>query len=61
MLHRPAILFMDEPTVGLDPSGRHMVWKHVQALNRNLGSAIVMTTHYMDEADTLCHRIVVIA
>jgi ABC-2 type transport system ATP-binding protein len=61
MLHRPAILFMGEPTVGLDPSGRHMVWKHVQALNRNLGSAIVMTTHYMDEADTLCHRIVVIA
>lgn len=61
MLHRPAILFMDEPTVGLDPGGRHTVWEHVRALNRNLGSAIVMTTHYMDEADALCHRAGVIA
>lgn len=61
MLHRPAILFMDEPTVGLDPGGRRTVWEHVRALNQNLGSAIVMTTHYMDEADALCHRVAVIA
>lgn len=60
MLHRPAILFMDEPTVGLDPGGRHTVWQHVRALNRNLGSAVVLTTHYMDEADELCHRVAVI-
>jgi len=60
MLHRPAILFMDEPTVGLDPGGRHTVWQHVRALNRDLGSAIVLTTHYMDEADELCHRVAII-
>ena len=60
MLHRPCILFMDEPTVGLDPGGRHTVWKHVRALNRELGSAIVLTTHYMDEADELCHRVAVV-
>lgn len=60
MLHRPAILFLDEPTAGLDPGGRHMVWQHVRALNRDLGSAIVLTTHYMDEADELCHRVAVI-
>ena len=60
MLHRPAILFMDEPTVGLDPGGRHTVWQHVRALNRDLGSAIVLTTHYMDEADELCHRVALI-
>jgi ABC-2 type transport system ATP-binding protein len=48
---------MDEPTVGLDPGGRHIVWDHVRALNRDLGSAVVLTTHYMDEADELCHRV----
>ena len=56
-LHRPAILFMDEPTVGLDPVGRHTVWKHVGDLRREIGAAIVMTTHYMDEADEVCDRI----
>jgi len=60
MLHRPAILFMDEPTVGLDPGGRFTVWEHVRALNRDLGSAVVLTTHYMDEAEELCHRVAVI-
>ena len=60
MLHRPSILFMDEPTVGLDPGGRHTVWQHVRSLNRDLGSAVVLTTHYMDEADELCHRVAVI-
>jgi len=60
MLHKPSILFMDEPTVGLDPGGRHTVWQHVRALNRDLGSAIVLTTHYMEEADELCHRVAVV-
>jgi ABC-2 type transport system ATP-binding protein len=60
MLHRPAILFLDEPTVGLDPGGRHTVWEHVKRLNQDLGSAIVLTTHYMDEAEELCHRVAVI-
>ncbi len=58
-IHRPAIVFMDEPTVGLDPGGRHAVWEHVRALRRELGAAIVLTTHYMDEADELCDRIAV--
>ena len=61
MLHRPSILFMDEPTVGLDPGGRHTVWQHVRELNQNLGSAIVLTTHYMDEAEELCNRVAVIS
>jgi len=59
-LHRPSILFLDEPTVGLDPGGRHTVWEHVRELNRNLGAAIVLTTHYMDEAEKLCDRVAVI-
>jgi ABC-2 type transport system ATP-binding protein len=59
-LHRPAILFMDEPTVGLDPGGRHTVWQHVRELNRNLGTAIILSTHYMDEAEELCQRVAVI-
>lgn len=58
-LHRPSILFMDEPTVGLDPAGRHAVWTHVLDLRRRLGTAIVLTTHYMDEADELCDRVAV--
>lgn len=56
-LHRPAIIFMDEPTVGLDPTGRRAVWDHVRRLRREIGTAIVVTTHYMDEADELCDRL----
>lgn len=56
-LHRPRVIFMDEPTVGLDPSGRHAVWKHVLALRAQFGAAIVLTTHQMEEADELCDRI----
>lgn len=59
-LHRPSILFLDEPTVGLDPGGRRAVWEHVKELNRTLGTAIVMTTHQMDEAEELCQRVAVI-
>jgi len=59
-LHRPGLIFMDEPTVGLDPSGRHAVWEHVRALRAELGAAIVLTTHYMEEADELCNRIAVL-
>ena len=59
-LHRPAVLFMDEPTVGLDPTGRHTVWNHVRELRRDLQAAIVITTHYMDEAEELCDRVAVL-
>jgi ABC-2 type transport system ATP-binding protein len=58
-LHRPAIIFMDEPTVGLDPGGRRTVWQHVLDLRRELKTAVLVTTHYMDEADTLCDRVAV--
>jgi ABC-2 type transport system ATP-binding protein len=56
-LHRPKVLFLDEPTVGLDPLARHAVWEHVQRLNREMATTVVVTTHYMDEAEALCHRI----
>lgn len=59
-LHRPAIIFMDEPTVGLDPTGRRIVWQHVRDLRREMRSAVIVTTHYMDEADDLCDRIAVL-
>jgi ABC-2 type transport system ATP-binding protein len=60
-LHRPAVLFMDEPTVGLDPGGRRAVWEHVQALRREIGAAVVFSTHYMDEAEEVCDRLALIA
>ncbi len=56
-LHSPAIIFLDEPTEGLDPVGRHTVWLHILDLRARLGAAVVVTTHYMDEADMLCDRI----
>jgi ABC-2 type transport system ATP-binding protein len=59
-LHRPAIVFMDEPTEGLDPVGRHAVWNHIRELRATLGAAIIVTTHYMEEADALCDRIALI-
>ena len=60
-LHRPAVLFMDEPTVGLDPGGRRAVWAHVQDLRRKIGAAVVFSTHYMDEAEEVCDRLALIA
>ena len=57
MLHNPAVLFMDEPTVGLDPVARHSVWDRVHALRGRFGTTMLLTTHLMDEADALCERI----
>jgi ABC-2 type transport system ATP-binding protein len=57
MLHRPAVLFLDEPTVGLDPVARAAVWDRVERLRERDGTTILLTTHYMDEADALCDRI----
>jgi ABC-2 type transport system ATP-binding protein len=57
MLHEPAVLFMDEPTVGLDPVARNAVWAHVKELRDTLGTTILITTHMMEEADALCDRI----
>jgi len=57
MLHHPSVLFMDEPTVGLDPVARRSVWQHVRELPERFGTTILVTTHLMDEADELCQRI----
>jgi len=57
MLHRPSVLFMDEPTVGLDPLARRKVWEHVRRLQSLFGTTIVITTHLMEEADELCDRV----
>lgn len=54
LTHRPVVLFLDEPTVGLDPAARKALWKHIQALNKQMSMTILMTTHDMDEADALC-------
>jgi len=59
MLHRPKVLFLDEPTVGLDPVARNAVWDHVRKLREDYGTTILLTTHYMEEADTLCDRVAI--
>ena len=59
MLHRPRVLFLDEPTVGLDPLARQAVWQQVRLLVREYGMTIVLTTHFMDEADDLCDRVAI--
>ena len=59
-MHTPKILFLDEPTLGLDPQSRNQLWTHVKNLNQNEGVTVFLTTHYMDEADRVAHRIAVI-
>jgi ABC-2 type transport system ATP-binding protein len=54
MLHRPAVLFLDEPTVGLDPRARHAVWDRLRELRAQFGTSVLLTTHDMEEADALC-------
>lgn len=60
MLHRPAVLFMDEPTIGLDPVARRTVWDHVRSIREHLRTTIVMTTHYMEEVEQQCDRVALI-
>jgi ABC-2 type transport system ATP-binding protein len=59
-LHTPRILFLDEPTLGLDPQSRNQLWTHVKNVNAKEGVTVFLTTHYMDEADRVAHRIGII-
>lgn len=60
LIHNPTVLFLDEPTLGLDPSSRETMWKYIQNLVKHEKLTIILTTHYMEEADTLCDRIGII-
>ncbi len=59
-LHTPKILFLDEPTLGLDPQSRNQLWTHVKHLNQTEHVTVFLTTHYMDEAERVAHRIAII-
>ncbi len=59
MLHRPPVLFLDEPTTGLDPVARRTVWELIRRLRENYGTTILLTTHLMEEADRLCDRVAI--
>jgi len=60
LVHDPKLIFLDEPTTGLDPQARANLWQHIAALRTDRGATIFLTTHYLDEADALCDRILVI-
>ncbi|QSZ66369.1 ATP-binding cassette domain-containing protein [Methanofollis aquaemaris] len=60
LLHRPAVLFLDEPTLGLDPQTRNHLWAYIEQMNTEEGITIILTTHYMEEADRLCDRVAII-
>jgi len=60
LLHTPKVLFLDEPTQGLDPQSRNQMWTHVKSLNETDNVTVFLTTHYMDEADRVASRIAVI-
>jgi ABC-2 type transport system ATP-binding protein len=60
LLHHPKILYLDEPTVGLDPQSRIHIWEYLQRINQKEGLTIFLTTHYMDEVEKIANRIAVI-
>ncbi|MFD6056064.1 ATP-binding cassette domain-containing protein [Agromyces sp. NPDC060279] len=59
LIHRPELLFLDEPSTGLDPHSRANLWEHIVELRRTTGTTIFLTTHYLDEADQLAERVMV--
>ncbi len=60
LVHNPSLVFLDEPTTGLDPQSRSNLWEHIGRLRSELGTTIFLTTHYLEEADTLCDRVFII-
>jgi ABC-2 type transport system ATP-binding protein len=60
LLHHPSVLFLDEPTLGLDPQTRNHLWQYIATLAHEKGITIILTTHYMEEADRLCNRVAII-
>ncbi|MGY1825672.1 MULTISPECIES: ATP-binding cassette domain-containing protein [unclassified Blastococcus] len=60
LVHVPELVFLDEPTTGLDPQARANLWEHIRSLREDRGTTVFLTTHYLDEADALCDRILVI-
>ena len=60
VMHRPPVVFLDEPSTGLDPQSRSNLWDHIRALRKEYETTVFLTTHYLDEADNLCDRILVI-
>src|SRR5690606_18305156 len=60
LVHNPEVLFLDEPTTGLDPVSRAQVWEEVRRLNDELGMTVFLTTQYLEEADALAHRVGII-
>jgi ABC-2 type transport system ATP-binding protein len=60
LVHSPPLVFLDEPTTGLDPQSRSNLWHHIRGIRETMGTTIFLSTHYLDEADMLCDRILVI-
>jgi ABC-2 type transport system ATP-binding protein len=60
LLHRPSVLFLDEPTVGLDPVARRAVWEDIRRLRERYGTTVLLTTHYLEEADELCDALAIL-
>ncbi len=59
LLHRPAVLYLDEPTLGLDPQTRDRTWEYIRSTTRREGTTVLLTTHYLDEAERMCDRIAI--
>jgi ABC-2 type transport system ATP-binding protein len=59
LVHDPEIVFLDEPTTGLDPQARHNLWNVIRAINAEQGKTVVLTTHYLEEAEQLCDRVAI--